>query len=435
MAGEYPLDDQTVYAFGLALAEWAREHQPQSEPQILIGTDTRESGPHLAGLAGAALSASGVRPHFAGVISTPGVAYLTKTSDFIAGLMVSASHNPFQDNGLKLFAHTGYKLPDQEELRLERRLLELRDQVSDPKPAELPHEPIAEAYLDYLAGTVDQDFSQLHLVVDCGNGAAFDLAPHLFTKLGAKVTPIFCEPDGRNINEGCGALHLNTVRDTVVQLGAQAGIAFDGDADRCMLISPAGKVIDGDHTLLIAAKDWQARGRLSSEGAAIVATVMSNLGLERALKELGIAMKRTLVGDKYVLEEMLASGQPLGGEQSGHVIFTDYATTGDGMLTALQTLNAMLRSGRSLDELTADFEVYPQLLVNIRVKERRPLSELDSVRAAIMLAEQEFGDQGRVLVRFSGTEPLARVMAEGADQALVEHHVNAIADAIRRELA
>jgi phosphoglucosamine mutase len=269
-------------------------------------------------------------------------------------------------------------------------------------------------------------------VVDAANGSAWQLGPALFRRLGAEVIETGCAPDGRNINLDCGALHTDALRAAVLAHGADAGAAFDGDADRCMLVSASGKLIDGDHVLLIAAKRLAAQGR---KPASIVATVMSNLGLERALKALDIGLLRTAVGDKYVLEEMVRSELPVGGEQSGHVIFRDLATTGDGMLTALRVLEMMRNSGATLDELTRDFVVYPQKLVNVRFREKRPLEELPEVQAEIAATQAAFGDAGRVLVRFSGTEPLARVMVEGPDPERVDHHVRRIAGAIAAALA
>jgi phosphoglucosamine mutase len=274
-------------------------------------------------------------------------------------------------------------------------------------------------------------------VLDCAHGAASYLAPELFKRLGAKVHAIGCAPNGRNINLDSGALHVESLRQEVLRTGADAGVAFDGDADRAMLISHSGKLIDGDMVLLVAGMALRDAGRLhGSDGAPlVVATVMSNLGLERALADQGIQLLRTPVGDKYVLEEMVRRGAALGGEQSGHVIFRDYATTGDGLLTALRVLDIVRRSGRTLDDLTSGMQVYPQLLVNVRVKQRKPLDQLPQVQSEIRSAEESFGGAGRVLVRFSGTEPLARVMVEGPSQEQVEQIANRIADAIRTELA
>jgi phosphoglucosamine mutase len=287
-----------------------------------------------------------------------------------------------------------------------------------------------------LASTVEHSLAGLRMVVDCGNGAASGLAPELFERLGAQVTPLFCSPDGRNINLDCGALHVGKLREAVLAGGAEMGVAFDGDADRAIFVSRRGRIVDGDAVLLLAARALHAENRLPGPDGAptVVATVMSNLGLERALAAHGIRLLRTPVGDKYVLEEMLRSGAVLGGEQSGHVIFSQYATTGDGLLTALRVVEVMKASGQGLDELTEELVIYPQRLVNVRVQSRKPLSELPGVLEEVRAAEQALGDAGRVLVRFSGTEPLARVMVEGENRPRVEALAKSIAEAIRAEI-
>jgi phosphoglucosamine mutase len=426
VAGQAPLDARTVYAFGAALGEWALRHEDR---RVLIGMDTRESGPQLAALVAAGLQASGAGVLSAGVVTTPAVAFLTRTGPFSAGVMISASHNPYEDNGLKVFAHDGLKLPDAEELRLEGRIFELRA-VAPEAPGGLAAEEdssLAARYLEYLAGNAPAGLAGLRIVLDCAHGAAWRLAPPLFRRLGASVTEMACEPDGRNINAGCGALHVEGLRRRVLEEGADLGAAFDGDADRCILVSGSGKIIDGDHVLLVAGRDIRPR--------AVVATVMSNLGLERALSKDGIGLIRTAVGDRYVLEEMVRQDLPLGGEQSGHVIFRDCSTTGDGLLTALRVASITREAQATLDELTRDFVIYPQRLVNVRFREKKPLEELAGVQAEIREAEAEFGGAGRVFVRFSGTEPLARVMVEGPDAERVEFRARRIAAAIEAELA
>jgi phosphoglucosamine mutase len=431
VAGEYPLDARTVHAFGAALGDWAEGTKMGAE--VVIGMDTRESGPWLAEQVAGGLARHGVNVRFAGLITTPGVAYLTRTQDFIAGVMISASHNPFQDNGLKAFDHSGYKLPDEQEHKIEAEMFRLLNDGMEPAGSSLViDEGLDRTYLDFLASTFPQRIDGLRIVVDCANGAASRLGPQLFEQLGAHVYSMGALPDGRNINLNCGALHTGGLREQVLAQKADIGMAFDGDADRAMFISSSGKLIDGDAVLLLAGRALKSEGRLP--GDTVVATVMSNLGLERALTASGIAMLRTPVGDKYVLEEMMRRDASLGGEQSGHVIFREYATTGDGLLTALRVLETLNKSGRSLDELTADLEVYPQVLVNVRVKNRRPLEELETVKLKIREVESDFGDAGRVLVRFSGTEPLARVMVEGPELARVEAGAKSIADAIRAEL-
>lgn len=430
VAGEYPLDPATVYTFGIALGnDLTARH---TAPEILIGSDTRESCPWIAGLVAGGLASRGVRVRFAGVITTPGVAYLTRSGPFVAGVMISASHNPYYDNGIKVFGHSGFKLPDAEEHLIEQEILRLRGSVA-PQKAELTvDETLDRQYLDYLASTVSVRFDGMRLAVDCGNGAAYRLAPELFRRLGAEVTAVCTEPDGRNINQGCGALHLENLQRAVTAHGSDFGVAFDGDADRAMFVARSGKVVNGDGVLLAAARALQAAGSLPQ--ATVVSTVMANLGLEKALERLGIRMLRTAVGDKYVLEEMVRRDAPLGGEQSGHVIFRQYATTGDGMLTALRMFEIARRAGAGLDELTAGLEVYPQKLVNVRVKEKKALTEVPAVAHEIREVEEAFAGAGRVVVRFSGTEPLARVMVEGPDAEQVDRFSARIAQAIQREM-
>jgi phosphoglucosamine mutase len=432
VAGAPPLDPRTIAALGIALGDDLHRQGLAANP-VLIGMDTRESGPGIAAQLAEGLSRSGVDTRFAGVVTTPGVAYLTRTFKFSAGVMISASHNPFEDNGIKVFARTGYKLPDEEEHEVEEEIFRIFDTVSGvSEPTKLSQSWDVRPYLDFLLSTIGTRLNGLKLVIDCGNGAASNLAPQLFREAGAEVTAISNQPNGRNINLNCGALHVEGLRRTVLEKGADAGVAFDGDADRAILISPLGRVVDGDAEMLIAARRLQADGHLA--GNLLVSTVMSNLGLEKALGRLGIAMVRTPVGDKYVLEEMLRRDAALGGEQSGHVIFREYATTGDGMLTALKLLETSVREKATLDELAADLIVFPQLLVNIRVKERKPLEQLPGVVDEIRACETALNGLGRVVVRFSGTEPLARVMVEGQDLEQVENWAGRIASAIRGAL-
>lgn len=433
VAGEPPLDARTAYALGVALGGWTRSFRQASDGgEVLIGMDTRESGPWLAEHVAGGLAQSGVSTRFAGVITTPGVAYLTRTGPFSAGVMISASHNPYYDNGLKVIGHSGYKLPDAVELDLEQRMANWLAKREEAHPRSLGVDvALDNIYTDYLAGTVSGTFP-FHLVVDCANGSATQVAPGLFDRLGAKVEWIAIAPDGRNINLDCGSLHLENLQRRVVETGAELGIAFDGDADRALFVGSSGKVVDGDAVLFLAGASLKEAGKLS--GDVVVATVMSNLGLQKAFESRGITMLRTPVGDKYVLEEMLRQGAVLGGEQSGHVIFSEFATTGDGLLTALRILEILRDSGQTLDELSDEIKVFPQKLVNVRVKNKRPLAELDSVQAEIQAAENAFNGNGRVVVRFSGTEPLARVMIEAESHDDVEKWTGRIADAIRAEL-
>jgi len=433
-AGDYPLDRPTTFAVGVALAQWIGSNH--LNPEVVLGMDTRESGPWIAEHVAGGLAQGGVRARSAGLISTPGLAYITKTGPFAAGVMISASHNPFQDNGIKIFDHSGFKLPDQQEHTIEGHIFAwvASQKTSSGKPASpqklTVDDGLDRAYIEHLAATMPDGLAGMTIVVDAANGAATQLGPALFERLGAKVDRIHCAPDGKNINLHCGALHVEALRKRVLETGATLGVAFDGDADRAMFISHSGKLVDGDGVLLLCARRLQSTRGLKE----VVSTVMSNLGLERALTLHGIGMVRTPVGDKYVLEEMVKRDALLGGEQSGHIIFREYATTGDGLLTALRVCEVMRTSGQDLDQLTAELEIYPQLLVNVRVKERRPLEDMATVKEEIRRMEAEFGDTGRVVVRFSGTEPLARVMVEGPKLDRVEYFAESIAAAIRSEL-
>jgi phosphoglucosamine mutase len=439
VAGQAPLDPTTVFAAGLAIGHSLKSMAAQ--PKVLLGRDTRESSPWIAATLAAGLRDAGATVESAGVIPTPAVAFLTRTHGFHAGVVISASHNPWQDNGIKLFGSDGYKLADTVELDIENEILLHAMQITAPDPATLP--PVADDasyqfdYIQFLIDSVpDLSLAGLNIVADCANGAAAAVAPELFRRLNAenegRVTLLNIAPDGRNINDNCGALHPEIVAAETQKIGATVGLTFDGDADRCMLAGAQNNVINGDAILLMAARDLKQRGLLT--GDLVVATTMSNMGLEAALKRSGIRMFRAPVGDRYVLEEMQKQGSALGGEQSGHVLFPHLATTGDGILTALAILDLVARSGKTIDELTADLKVFPQVIVNVRVRERRPLQGILTVAAAIHAAEEELKDTGRVVIRYSGTEALARVMIEAESEEAMRRHADAIAAAIRIEL-
>jgi phosphoglucosamine mutase len=437
VAGQLPLDPATIYAVGLALA-----HHLGDSPRILIGQDTRESSDWIAATLTAGLTAGGATVESAGVITTPAVAMLTRTHGFSAGVVISASHNPWQDNGIKLFGPDGYKLPDSTEMAIEDEILRrleaaapCADSVAKAAPA--VNESDRAEYVRFLLNAVpDLSLDGRSLVVDCANGAASSVAPEVFAALnangGGKVILTHVSPNGRNINENCGALHPKVVAAEVVAQGASMGITFDGDADRALFADEHGQVVNGDAVLLLAARDLATRGLLTN--LTVVATTMSNMGLEAALKRSGIKMLRAPVGDKYVLEEMLATGAALGGEQSGHILFTGRSTTGDGLLTALLLLDIVHRSGKTLAQLTADLKTFPQVIVNVRVREKRPLETIPTVVEAIAAAELALADSGRVVIRYSGTEALARVMIEAESEVLMQLHSEAIASAIRSEL-
>jgi phosphoglucosamine mutase len=435
IAGQPPLDVPTVHAIGLALAHSLAATAPS--PRVLLGMDTRESSDWIAATLTAGLTAGGATVESAGVITTPAVAFLTHTHGFAAGVVISASHNPWQDNGIKLFGPDGFKLPDATELAIEDEIFRHLEAAVAPADSAPQAPPVNEAdraeYVGFLLAAVPGlSLDDKRIVVDCANGAASSVAPQLFAGLGGEVVITHASPDGRNINEFCGALHPDVVAAEVVTQKASMGVTFDGDADRALFADENGRVVNGDAVLLLAARDLQMRGLLTN--ATVVATTMSNMGLEAALKRSGIQMLRAAVGDKYVLEQMLSTGAALGGEQSGHIIFNGRSTTGDGLLTALLVLDTVHRSGKSLAELVADLKVFPQVIVNVKVREKKPLEEIPTVAAAIRAAEQELADSGRVVIRYSGTEALCRVMIEAESEPLMRLHADAIADAIRAEL-
>jgi phosphoglucosamine mutase len=432
-AGQFPLDPATIHTVGLALA-----HHLGDSPRVLIGQDTRESSGWIAAALTSGLVAGGTNVESAGVIPTPAVAFLTRSRTFSAGIVISASHNPWVDNGIKLFGPDGYKLPDATELAIEDEIFRriesatLEPRTPNPEPS-INEADRAEYIRSLLAAVPNLSLDGHRIVIDCANGAASAVAPQLFAELGSgEVILTHASPNGRNINENCGALYPRTVAAEVVQQHATMGITFDGDADRALFADENGKVVNGDAVLLLAARDLAAQGLLTN--STVVATTMSNMGLEAALKRYGITMLRAPVGDKYVLEEMLATGAALGGEQSGHILFAGRSTTGDGLLTALLLLDILHRSGKSLAQLTADLKTFPQVIVNVRVREKRPLYSIPAVAAAIAAAEEALADSGRVVIRYSGTEALARVMIEAESEALMHLHANTIAAAIRNEL-
>ncbi len=424
VAGEYPLDDATVHATGWALGELVAGLD--SRPRVLIGIDTRESGPRLAQLLAGGLDRAGVPCSFAGVIPTPAIASLTNSGPFAAGVVISASHNPYRDNGIKVFAHSGFKLPDEQEEQVENGIARLRGNPHGPAPLG-PDPALALAYLDHLANCVPAgQLFRGRIVVDCANGAAHRIAPQLFERLGVEAQMIADRPDGRNINLDCGSLHLGLLRRQVLESKAEMGVALDGDADRALFISSSGREVNGDAVLWIAARHFGA--------PLVVATTMSNLGLEHALAARGVALVRTPVGDKYVLEEMLRRNALLGGEQSGHVIFRQHATTGDGLLTALKVLEIMGATGRTLDQLIAGLPAYPQTIRNIPVRARPPLEGIPALQDALRSSQQALAGRGRIVVRYSGTEPLARVMVEAQTEEEVDLHAGRLAQVITEQI-
>jgi phosphoglucosamine mutase len=429
-AGTYPLDIDTVRRVGAALVKAL----PHADAKLLVGRDTRESGAWIerelaygARIAGATIQSIGVAP-------TPAVAYLTGTLDFDAGVVISASHNPYQDNGIKVFSGAGVKYGGQFENRIEAIVADATWQLPAGDARGVPHADHLRKYFEHARAVLPnvEKLGRMRLAVDCANGAMTPVAPALFRELGFDVTVLGADPDGRNINEGVGSTHPGMLADTIKRGDYRLGVAFDGDGDRAILVDGNGRVIDGDHVMLMCAKQMQLEGRL--RGNAVVATVMSNIGLELALSKLGIALVRTKVGDKYVMEEMQKRDLSLGGEQSGHLIFSDHLFTGDGLITALSVLRTMAASGRELADLADDLKTYPQVLLNIRVSEKKNLAEIPEAAAVMTKIEEQLGSNGRLLVRYSGTEPLLRVMLEGQDLQQIDRWAHQIADAVNKAI-
>jgi len=440
VAGEFPLTVESTCLIGRALGHDLIRSNPHS--RVVIGQDTRESSSWIADRVTLGLVSSGCEVHSAGVITTPGVAYLARSRSCAAGVVISASHNPWTDNGIKVFSGDGYKLPDSHELAIEQEIFALLQNPEahvpvSAKPApSLPGEAsLRHAYIEWLAQTVKTDLSRMRVLVDCANGAATAEAPGLFRACGIQTAFLSASPDGKNINDNCGALHPQAVAKAIAEKKGQfdLGVTFDGDADRVLFSDADGRVVNGDAVLLLVARDLQSRGVLT--GSTIVATTMSNMGLEIALRKAGIRMLRANVGDKYVLEEMLKTGSILGGEQSGHIIFRDgEATTGDGLLTALRVMEIIARSGKSLADLIGDLKAFPQTIQNIRVREKIPFAQVPEIQRTIEAAERELNGNGRVVVRYSGTEALARVMVEAESEEKMRALAGTITGAIKNAL-
>jgi len=435
-AGRFPLDPATVNAIGFSLASHLAERT--ATPQIVIGRDTRESGESIERAVIAGASRAGAECMSAGVITTPGIAFLTRKLQASAGVVISASHNPYQDNGIKIFSPSGQKMDDSVERQIEADIF-TNGKLVQAQPDSLQRSPeleeqLHEDYLSFLTGDIGKGLTLngVTIVVDCANGACSAFAPILFERLGARVVAINASPDGRNINLNCGSLHIESLREKVISEHADVGVAFDGDADRALFVDEDGNFVDGDATLWALATHLQSHRKLKDN--IVVATVMSNIGLEIALRSVGIQLVRADVGDKYVLEKLLQLGASLGGEQSGHIILPELSLAGDGMITALCLLRALRESRKTLAEITTGFKQYPQILVNVRVREKVPFSDLPSVRAALADVEELLSQKGRLLLRYSGTEKLARVMIEGENQTQIDEYAARIARAIDREI-
>jgi phosphoglucosamine mutase len=431
-AGEPPLDPQTIRRLGGALVRALT--RTTSHPRLVIGRDTRESGEWIERELAAGAVSSGAAVTSAGVISTPAVAYLARQEGFAAGIVISASHNPFEDNGIKVFSGAGEKLTEQLEAEVEAIVADTSWQTAEGEARAVDAADLTDDYLAHarLATAGHVPAHARRIAVDCGNGATSGLAPRLLRDLGFEVTAIGCAPDGRNINLGCGSTHPEPLARLVVEARCSLGVAFDGDGDRAIFVNERGEIVDGDAVMYLCARHMNATGRL--QGSAIVATVMSNIGLEIALREIGIEMIRCPVGDKYVMEEMLRRGLSLGGEQSGHVIFAESLFTGDGLVTALNVLRVMAETGLPLGELADRLKTYPQTLVNVRVREKRDVRTLPAVSAAIAAVEERLANRGRLLVRYSGTEPLLRIMLEGEHQHEIQAWAEEIAGVVRTHL-
>ena len=439
-AGTFPLDAATIETVGASLARRLTEKLGRA-PLVVIGRDTRESGGWLEQALAAGLARAGATSKSAGVLTTPGVAFLARTLPADAGIVISASHNAYHDNGIKIFAPSGRKLDEETE-----RLIE-SDVFAQPTAVAVEHHDgslanIDEAesvdlrsrYASFLVNDIGRGLSLrgLRLVLDCANGAASSLAPELFERLGANVTTINNQPDGRNINFNCGSLHTEALQAEVIKQHAQLGVAFDGDADRALFVDANGRLVNGDGSLWILGRYLHARHELTHD--TVVATVMSNIGLELALQSQSIRLVRTDVGDKYVLEELLRLGASLGGEQSGHIIFPRVSLAGDGLITMLSMLRAMSDAGKDLHELIEGFQTFPQILVNVEVKVKRPFAEVAAIQKVAREIESELGSQGRLLLRYSGTESLARVMIEGNSQQEIEEYAATLAGVIQQAL-
>jgi phosphoglucosamine mutase len=433
IAGTPPLDPQSVRKFGLAVAT-VLAAELSRPARVVCGRDTRESGPWLRDAVADGLAAAGGTLTDTGVITTPGLAFATQDGGFDAGVMISASHNPFADNGLKVFSRDGVKLADAMETRIESIIL--NDAIAAPAAGAgraIPDDALVGRYVSVLEAVLPRNrFGGLRLLLDCANGSASAIAPAVFRDLGATVETRGDQPNGRNINLACGSLHVHALAQQVLHGGFDLGLAFDGDADRCLAVDRQGRVVDGDHILFLCGRRLKRRGEL--HGDAIVATIMSNYWLEKRLGDEGIRLHRAPVGDKYVLERMVAENAVLGGEQSGHVIFRDRGTTGDGILTGLLLVDAVLDDGIPLEQTMDGIAPFPQLLINVRVSDKPDLRAHPAIGPVVAAAEAAIEGRGRVVLRYSGTESLARVMVEADDDALVRTTAERVASVIREHL-
>jgi phosphoglucosamine mutase len=434
-AGDYPLDHETVARLGGALVRaMGRTATPARPLRFLVGRDTRESGEWIERELARGVHSAGAEITTAGVIPTPAIAYVTRAMGFDAGIVISASHNPFEDNGIKVFSGKGEKFTEALEREVEAIIHDRAWSVTGSADAPVDRTDVIEAYIAHarLALPGAERLGRFRLAIDTANGATTTVAPRLFRELGFDLHVLSAAPDGRNINLDCGSTHPEQLARAVRAEGCRMGVAFDGDGDRAIFVDAQGRIVDGDAVLLMCARHWKAGGRLKGNG--VVATVMSNIGLEIALRESRIDLVRTAVGDKYVMEEMIKRDLSIGGEQSGHIIFSEHLFTGDGIVTALSVLRVMTESGRELADLASELVTYPQVLVNVRVRQKQDLSAVQPVAEAMARVEQRLAGEGRLLVRYSGTEPLLRVMIEGKDQLQIQTWAAEIANAVRQHL-
>jgi phosphoglucosamine mutase len=447
IAGKHPLIPEFVEKIGIVSAETLTHHfhpskvssqkAPSPQPIIIIGRDTRESGKMIFDALASGLIKTGVDVWDCRVITTPAISYLTQATNSLGGIVISASHNPYQFNGIKFFSHSGTKLPDEVESEIEEKVAAFsRSKTKKKKKGNIiPFRQAKKKYVDFIKRSIPDgvNFSGLKMVIDCANGSVSEIAPKIFRDLGAEVIVLNDAPDGKNINEGCGSLYPEVIQKAVKLNQADLGFAFDGDGDRVLFTDEKGSDVDGDHLMALCAEYLKRKGKLKNN--TLVVNSMSNLGLLLAMENLGIRVLQTKVGDRYVLEEMLKSGAILGGEQAGHIIFLDYGKTGDGLITALRVLSIIKEEKKPLSELTGIMQRVPQVLINVEVKEKKPFTSLRLTSRLIREAESTLGREGRILVRYSGTEPLARIMVEGKDRKEIERIAKRISEAIRKELS
>ena len=436
LANEYPMTSEMAMKVGRAVAYFFNRKE-KGRPKIIIGKDTRISGYMLEYALVSGICSMGADAYLAGVLPTPGIAYITASTDADAGIVISASHNPFYDNGIKIFKRDGFKLSDEKEAEIEKILLS--DEISSIcRKVRMTGgvsiiDDAEQNYMDFLLSKVPENFCQgMKIVIDCSNGATYKVAPELFARVGAEVETLFNDPDGRNINENCGSQHTSELRKIVLEKNADIGLAFDGDGDRLIAVDEDGNIITGDQILAICAKSMKKKDQLKSN--TVVSTVMSNMGLGIALEDMGIKHIKAKVGDRYVLESMIHSGAVLGGEDSGHMIFLDHQTTGDGILTALKLIEALKNDSKPLSELVKIMNVFPQVLINVEVKNKPDISSVPQITEAIKAAEKNLAGKGRVLVRYSGTRPLCRVMVEGPTRKITEKYCQEIADKVKEQI-